>query len=99
MKSLTATIARKSYRKIANVKESHVLTYPAPPEAYEYVNEHCEALIVAPQNSLRPGFFGKYLSRSVLKNRMKLPMIFISLAGGSSNRVKRPTSQSTTVLH
>ena len=62
-----------------NVKEFHVLTHAATPEVYEYVNEHCDALIVVSQNSLRPGFFGKYLSRSFLENRMKLPMIFISL--------------------
>jgi len=62
-----------------NVEEFLVLTHGAPEAVFEYVNEMCEALIVVSQNSLHPGFFGKYLPRSFLEKRIKIPMIFVSL--------------------
>lgn len=62
-----------------NVEEFLVLTHGAPEAVFDYVNEMCEALIVVSQNSLHPGFFGKFLPRSFLEKRIKIPMIFVSL--------------------
>lgn len=62
-----------------DVEEFLVLTHGAPAHVFEYVNATCDALIVVSQNSLRPGFFGKYLPRSFLEKRIKIPLIFVSL--------------------
>ncbi|MEL7488298.1 MAG: polysaccharide pyruvyl transferase family protein, partial [Pseudomonadota bacterium] len=62
-----------------DVREFLVLTHAAPQACYDYVNEHCEALIVVSQNSLRPGFFGKFLPRRFVEKKIKIPMIFVSL--------------------
>lgn len=65
--------------KALDVKEFLVLSHSAPARYFDYVNETCDAIIVVSQNSLRPGFFGKFLPARFIEKRIKIPMIFVSL--------------------
>jgi hypothetical protein len=64
--------------KALHVQQFYYLTHNCSRREFDIVNSECAALIVISQNSLQPGFFGKFLPRSFVK-RIKIPMIFVSL--------------------
>ncbi|GHA85397.1 hypothetical protein GCM10009069_05680 [Algimonas arctica] len=65
--------------RILDVEDFCVLTHEAPEHYFDYVNEHCDAIIFVAQNCLFPGFFGKYLPARFIEKRIKIPIIFMSL--------------------
>jgi hypothetical protein len=58
--------------------EFYTLTREATPEQFDIINDECHAVIAVMQNALFPGFFGKHLPISYLK-QLKIPVILLSL--------------------